>query len=311
MHQLTVSVVVPCYNGERFVGEAIESALAQTHAPAEVIVADDESADRSVRVASSFGPRVRVIRCAHGGVSAARNAGIAAASSDLIASLDADDVWERDKLEHQLPRFADPSVGLVYGQRVRFGGQSKVDVPWPVALPEGDVFERLYFWCFVPCSSVVFRRRPFLELGGFDTQLSITADFDAWLRLAVSWKFAAVGRVVCRYRRHDDQMTILRAPVVRHMLRVQKKHASELERRTGVSPVGRRHRLAQTYLKELTRMLNRRQLTEAKALVAVLDEEFECDTANIRQAIARKRRIAALPKSAFWLRDLVHRSTGL
>ena len=55
MHQLTVSVVVPCYNGERFVGEAIESALAQTHAPAEVIVADDESADGSVRVASSFG----------------------------------------------------------------------------------------------------------------------------------------------------------------------------------------------------------------------------------------------------------------
>ena len=115
-------------------------------------------------------------------------------------------MWERDKLEHQVPRFADPSVGPADGRLVRFGHQLKVGVPWPAALPEGDVFERLYFWCFVPCFlSVVFRPAAISQLGGFDTRLSITADFDAWLRLAVSWKFAAVGRVVCRDCWHGDR----------------------------------------------------------------------------------------------------------
>ena len=221
-------------------------------------------------------------------------------------------MWERDKLEHQVPRFADPSVGLVYGRLVRFGHQLKVGVPWPAALPEGDVFERLYFWCFVPCfKSVVFRQAAIPRIG--------------WLRYAAvdHCRFrclASAGGVVeiCGgwasrlpippARRSDDHPA--GAGPVRHMLQVPRKHASELERRTGVSPVAHSHRLAQIYLKELTWMLNRRRLTEARALVAVLDEEFECDTANIRQAIARKRRIAALPKSAFWLRDLVRQSTG-
>src|SRR4029434_246146 len=113
---MSVSVVIPCYNAEPFVGEAIESALSQSPTPVEVIVVDDGSDDGSVRVSRSFGDRVRVLSSGHAGVSAARNTGLLAARENLVAWLDADDVWEAGKLADQIPRFDDPVVGLVYGQ---------------------------------------------------------------------------------------------------------------------------------------------------------------------------------------------------
>ena len=306
---MSISVVIPCYNVERFVGQAIESALSQSRAPDEIVVVDDGSTDKSAQIAASFGGRVRLIQCAHRGVSAARNVGVSAARGDLIAWLDADDIWEPCKLEVQVPRFADPSVGLVYGQRSLIGYR-RSDAPWPVNMPEGDVFEQLYFWCFINTPSVVVRRQALIDAGGFDEDLPIAEDFDAWLRVAISWKFAAVAGITFRYRRRKGQQTAMRAPVVRFMLRAQDKHGPELERRTGMSRSERRQRLARIYLKELSGMIYRRDLTEARVLAAVLEEAFASDALVIRRAIARKRRRATLPKSTFWLRDLVRRSIG-
>lgn len=99
---IRISVVIPCYNGGEFLAEAIQSALAQTHPPCEVIVIDDGSTDDSASIAESFGPPVRVIRQRNQGESVARNRGIEAASGDWIAFLDADDVWMPSKLEQQL-----------------------------------------------------------------------------------------------------------------------------------------------------------------------------------------------------------------
>jgi len=97
-----VSCIVPVYNGEDFLGEAIDSILAQTHQPGEVIVVDNNSTDGSVAVAASYGDAVRVVREVKRSPASARNAGIRAAQLPLIAFLDADDLWHPEKLERQV-----------------------------------------------------------------------------------------------------------------------------------------------------------------------------------------------------------------
>jgi glycosyltransferase involved in cell wall biosynthesis len=96
-----ISVVIPVFDGERFLADAIESVLAQSRQVAEVVVVDDGSSDGSAAVAESFGPPVRMLRMPHRGVAAARNAGVGESTGDLIAFLDADDLMKPDRLERQ------------------------------------------------------------------------------------------------------------------------------------------------------------------------------------------------------------------
>lgn len=115
--QELVSVVIPVYNAERYVGAAIESVLAQGHGRVEIIAVDDGSTDGSVRVIESFEPAVRVLRQENAGVGGARNSGIAVAQGELLAFLDADDLWAPDKLARQLAALNDdPELDFVLGQ---------------------------------------------------------------------------------------------------------------------------------------------------------------------------------------------------
>jgi glycosyltransferase involved in cell wall biosynthesis len=107
-----VSVVIPAYNSEEFIGEAIQSVQAQTLPVSETIVVDDGSSDRTAEVAADFG--TTVIRQAHRGISAARNAGIRAATQEWIALHDADDIWQARKIEYQWKALARyPDVGMI------------------------------------------------------------------------------------------------------------------------------------------------------------------------------------------------------
>ncbi len=100
-----VSCIVPVFNGEAYLGEALDSILAQTWRPLEIIVVDDGSTDGSAALAEAYGAVVRVIKQANAGCAAARNAGLAAATGDFVAFLDADDVWHPEKLNRQMARF--------------------------------------------------------------------------------------------------------------------------------------------------------------------------------------------------------------
>jgi glycosyltransferase involved in cell wall biosynthesis len=102
----TVACVVPVHNGERYLAQTLRSILAQTLRPAEVVVVDDGSSDDSAAIAQSFGDPVRVIRQEHRGPASARNRGVAEAHSELVAFLDADDLFHPRKLERQAARFA-------------------------------------------------------------------------------------------------------------------------------------------------------------------------------------------------------------
>jgi glycosyltransferase involved in cell wall biosynthesis len=92
---LIASVIMPCYNSTRFIGEAIGSALSQSRPAEEVIVSGHESTDDSLPVLASFGERIQIIERAHSGVLTTRNAGVALARGDIVACLDADHVWDR------------------------------------------------------------------------------------------------------------------------------------------------------------------------------------------------------------------------
>jgi glycosyltransferase involved in cell wall biosynthesis len=108
-----VSCIIPVHNGERFLREAIDSILAQSHPPSEIVVVDDGSSDRTPEVARGYEPEITYLHQEQAGPAAARNAGLAAAAGEFIAFLDADDKWRSEKLERQLLRFGtQPDLGV-------------------------------------------------------------------------------------------------------------------------------------------------------------------------------------------------------
>src|SRR4051794_8058814 len=107
MTRAAVTVVMPAWNAARFIEEALRSILEQTVAPTVVIVVDDGSSDATAALASKLHPSVRVIAREHNGIGPARTAGVEAATTDLVAFLDADDIWLPQKLERQLALIAD------------------------------------------------------------------------------------------------------------------------------------------------------------------------------------------------------------
>jgi glycosyltransferase involved in cell wall biosynthesis len=116
-----VSVIIPVYNYDRYLGEAIESVVSQTHQRLEPIVVDDGSSDQSGEVARSFADRgVRYCHQVHAGIGPARNKGVELAQGYFLAFLDADDCWPQEKIERQLRAFdSDPTLEMVFGQAVQ------------------------------------------------------------------------------------------------------------------------------------------------------------------------------------------------
>jgi len=112
-----ISVVIPVFNGEKFIQEALESVLAQNEPSVEILVVDDGSTDGTAAVAENFRGAIRLIRQPNRGVAAARNHGIQLAQAEVLAFLDADDLFTPDKFALQLPRLAEnPGIDIVVGQ---------------------------------------------------------------------------------------------------------------------------------------------------------------------------------------------------
>ena len=106
MNSLLVSCIIPVFNGERYLREAIDSVLAQTHRSLEIIIVDDGSADGTRAVVANYGDQVLYLWQSNAGPAAARNLGLSVATGEFVAFLDADDLWHAEKLELQMARFA-------------------------------------------------------------------------------------------------------------------------------------------------------------------------------------------------------------
>lgn len=206
-----VSTIIPAYNAAAFVGKAIDSALAQD-VPQQIIVVNDGSRDDTAVVVAGYGSAVTLINQSNGGVSAARNRGIAEATGEFVAFLDADDVWLPGKLPAQLKLFAElPELGTVICDEIHVTSDGEVVRPSFLAsrrcfqdLPRRPArLAKPLTWLvaesFFPTSGVLTRRDVLARAGGFDTKLSICEDRDLWLRLALQAPVGLVPEVMLRY----------------------------------------------------------------------------------------------------------------
>jgi len=220
-----VSVIIPTFNCAQYIATAVESVLAQERADVEVLVIDDGSTDATTETLGAYGDRIRYIHQPNSGVSLARNKGLAAANGRYIGFLDSDDAWHPDKLHRQLAAMEkDPDAGACYSA---FAVTDSRLSPLYVhrAKPHSSVLEDLLLrgnWVSTP-STVLCERALFAKVGGFDSKLSLCADWDMWLRLAGVTDFAYVDEPLASYRKHDGNMSGNVALLEQDSLRVLKK----------------------------------------------------------------------------------------
>jgi glycosyltransferase involved in cell wall biosynthesis len=203
----TVSVIIPTFNFGSYLREAVESVLRQTYPILELIIVDDGSTDDTESIAKSFASPVRYLKQENSGVSAARNFGVANASGDLIAFLDADDSWVPEKVEKQMARYAsDPEIGLVHCGMREFDAVTGETTATNVEGEEGWVAaDHLLFERSVINASgsvIMVRRDVFNEVSGFDHRLKNGEDWEFCLRVASRYKVGFVAEPLVNYRRH-------------------------------------------------------------------------------------------------------------
>jgi glycosyltransferase involved in cell wall biosynthesis len=203
---MSIAVVIPTYNFGRFLAAAIDGALAQSVRPDEVVVIDDGSTDETADVVSRFA-EVRYVKQGNMGVCVARNRGVASTSSDYIAFLDADDIWEPTKLERQMEKFrSDAQVGLVHCGMSEFDSDTGEIISFRLEGLEGWIADELLLWerpaVNVSGSSIMVTRAAFDEAGGFDPEITVGEDWDFVYRVARLYKVGFVSDPLIRYRSH-------------------------------------------------------------------------------------------------------------
>ncbi len=183
-----VSVIVPTYNRHQFLGQTLDSVLAQTYSHFELIVVDDGSDDPTPDLLAAYGRDIQVIRQSHQGVSSARNTGIQAAQSEWIALLDSDDYWLPQKLESQIAHFkAHPDALICQTEEIWIRNGTRVNPKRRHQKFSGMIFEKCLPLCLVSPSAVMLHKTLFDEVGLFDENLPACEDYDLWLRM--TWKY--------------------------------------------------------------------------------------------------------------------------
>lgn len=201
MKKLLFSVVITCYNYEKYLRQSIASSLSQTYHDIEVIIVDDGSVDDSKNTIHEFDdPRIVKIFQRNAGQPKAKNRGICEAKGEFIAFLDADDIWMAAKLEKQLALFADSEVGVVYSRRKWIDPDGFEILGNERDLKRGWVLDHIFVDNFVCFSSSVIRRSYLEQVGYFDESLPMGNDYDLWIRLASICKFDFVDEPLVKYR---------------------------------------------------------------------------------------------------------------
>ncbi|SFH71564.1 glycosyltransferase family 2 protein [Planctomicrobium piriforme] len=172
-----ISVVIPAYNAEQTIARTLESVLAQSFVPQEIIVVDDGSKDGTAELVARDFPQVTLIRQANAGPAAARNHGVRVANGDWIALLDSDDAWLPEKIKKQLPAMK-PGTALVHTHTKQDRCKTTQNI----------TFDVLWHHNHIGTSTVVFNKALFLQVGGFeeDRKFIGAEDYNMWLRLAAT-----------------------------------------------------------------------------------------------------------------------------
>ena len=205
--QPLVSVIMNCYNGEKYLREAIASVRAQTYQNVEIIFWDNQSTDQSAEMFQSCDDsRLKYFYApTHSLVYEARNHAIHEASGDFIAFLDVDDWWHPDKLKSQIPLFADPEVGFACSNYWIVREGRRRHKLFKRSIPSGWVLNEILTDYPVGLLTLVLRRCAFDGLlGGCDPRFHVAGDMELVLRLAMEWKMAVCQEPLAWYRIHGD-----------------------------------------------------------------------------------------------------------
>jgi glycosyltransferase involved in cell wall biosynthesis len=203
-----VSVIMNCYNGEKYLKEAIESVLAQTYQNYEIIFWDNQSTDHSVEIFKSFSdPKLKYFYAPkHTKLYEARNCAIEKATGEFFAFLDVDDWWAPEKLVKQVPLFEDSEVGLVCSNFwIVNEHKRKLWKKHKQPAPIGWVLDDLLENYFVGILTLIVRRSALNSLSHpFDSRYHIIGDLDLVVRLGIQWKLDCVHEPVAYYRQHGN-----------------------------------------------------------------------------------------------------------
>jgi glycosyltransferase involved in cell wall biosynthesis len=221
-----VSVIVPCFNQARYLGEAVDSLIGQTRSPDQIIIVNDGSTDNTAEVAGQFKQACYLFQ-ANRGLAAARNAGLQEAIGEYVLFLDSDDVLLPNAIEHCLAAFAtQPDAAFVYG------GHRYVDAmrqPICEVAPQHplDHFTALLRRNHIAMHGTVMYRTDIIrKAGGFDESLPCCEDYDLYLRLAENYPVGVYDSISAEYRQHGDNMTRNAPMMLKAALAVLARYAS-------------------------------------------------------------------------------------
>lgn len=202
---MSVSVVVPLYNGRRYIAAAVDSILAQTRPADEVIVVDDGSTDGSADIVAGYGDRVHLLCQANGGAASAVNAGLRAARGEFVGFLDHDDLWMPEKLALQCVALEDdPALDGVFGHVHVFVSEDTAGLAGRYTVPEAPL-------AGISKNSLLARRSALDRIGPFDESMR-TADFVPWWARAsaLGFRYRMLDAVLVGRRIHGANSGIVR-----------------------------------------------------------------------------------------------------
>lgn len=205
-----ISVIIPVYNGKKTIATTINSVIEQTFTDWELIIINDGSQDNTLEIIQSISDlRIKVFSYPNAGLANSRNRGISQAQGEFIAFLDADDLWTKDKLEKQLVALqAHPQASVAYSWTDYIDNVGQFLYPGSHTTINGDAYPRLLVNNFLESgSNPLIRHQALEEVGGFDSSINSTADWDMYLRLAAKYEFIAVPDVQVFYRISSDSMS--------------------------------------------------------------------------------------------------------
>lgn len=203
-----VSIIIPTYNRQDFIKEAVESVLTQDYSCYELIVVDDGSTDTTRSILARY-PEIMYCYQENRGVSSARNHGLACSQGNLIAFLDSDDLWLPRKLSTQVALMErSPEIMVTYTDEVWIRQGKRVNSGKRHQKYSGWIFKQCLPLCIVSPSSVVVRKQVFEIVGNFDEHLPVCEDYDLWLRLAAQYPIHFVAeKLIVKRGGHHDQLS--------------------------------------------------------------------------------------------------------
>lgn len=211
-----ISVIIPCFNAEKYLMETVESVIAQTYTQWEIVIVDDFSTDDTFKLALELAQREERIKCfriEHSGLaSVVRNFGAAKAKGEYLAFLDSDDIWVPEKLKEQIKFIIrNKSCSMVYSMSISFGDVNFFS-------PRFELLPLLHKACrtyddliekgnSITCSSVLVKKDLFNAVNGFDEDINLKAveDYDLWIRLSQKTQIGFIPRILVKYRIHKSQ----------------------------------------------------------------------------------------------------------